>query len=239
MKRLLACLLVAALPSVAMAAHIHLYADADGGQLTLTPSAGGFDANRRYTTAFDATGAPDPYLPGFAVSFPTFSTLENFDGERSASILNHDVGFKVTTIAALSGSPTTTFTWLITAQDREFLGQNPGNPADQTLSASLLADGLGGYVTTSSGLIDMGPLFNGIPTGNHWHGQHMAFSSPGVYDVTFQLVDLNATNGLAATYGVLADSPAYTLRFNVVPEPASIAAIAPAALLLRRKRAAR
>jgi hypothetical protein len=239
MKLPFAVLFIAALPSVAAAAHVHLYADADGGQLTLSPSTGSFDANRHYATPFDATGAPDPYLPGFAVSFPTFSTLENFDGERSSSILNHDVGFKVTNITALSGSPTTTFTWLITAQDREFTGQNTGNPADQTLSASLLSDGLGGYVTTSAGLIDMGPLFNGVPTGNHWHGQHMAFSSPGVYDVTFQLVDLNATNGLAATYGVLADSPTYTLRFTAVPEPASLAAIAPAALLLRRKRTSR
>jgi hypothetical protein len=215
----------------AYGAHVHLYADAAGGQLVFTPSSGSFSGGR-FSDTFSATGVSDAYLPGIAVSFPTVSTLENFDGEQSFHIQNHDVGVKVVGMSVVSGSPEATFSWLITQQDREFAGQNTGNPTDQLLTASV---GSGGFAST--GLLDLGPVSGGVPTGNHWHGQHLAFSAAGTYDVTFQLVDLNGADGLAGTYGTLGDSPLYTVRFAAVPEAGTLGLVGAglAALGVRRR----
>jgi hypothetical protein len=222
---------MAGLAGGAYGAHVHFYVDAAGGQLVFSPSGGTFSGGR-FSDTFTSTGATDAYLPGIALSFPTVTTLENFDGEQSFDIQNHDVGLKVVGMSVVSGSPEATFSWLITKQDREFTGQNTGNPADQLLTATV---GSGGFAST--GMLDLGPVANGAPTGNHWHGQHLALSAYGVYDVTFQLVDLNGADGLAATYGTLSDSPLYTVRFAAVPEVGTLGVVGAglAALGFRRR----
>jgi hypothetical protein len=231
-------MVMASAQAAGAATHVHFFVDAAGGKLTFVPSSGGFDAQGNYSSPFAATGVADAYLPGIAVSFPTITTLENFDGEQSLDLVGHDVGVRLVKIAAVSGSPTTTFSWLITKQDREFAGQNTGNANDQLAKAALVANGSGGTTPTISGFIDMGPLSEGVATGNHWHGQHMTFSDAGVYDVTFQLFDLNAVNGLGASNGVFGDSALYTVRFVATPEPATAIVVMAGVCggLLRRRR---
>ncbi len=239
MTSMLMAVAVGMLAGTSWGAHVHLYVDANGTQLSFQPSAGSFnvvDGKLLLSEQFAATGVPDAYLPGIAVSAPTITTLENF-GQASSDIVNHEVGIRITSITAVSGSPTTTLTWLITAPPKD-AGVDEGNLADQTITASIVPDGSGGYTSLINGTIDLGPLDNGVPTGNHWHGQHWAFSDPGVYNVSFQLFDLNASNGLAATYGVFADSPVYTVQFVSTPEPASLGllGLGTLALLGRRRR---
>jgi hypothetical protein len=219
------------------AAHVHFFVDAQGGQLVFEPSDGNFavvGGTRKYSETFGATGAADAYLPGIAVSAPTITTLENFDGEQSFDIENHEVGVRVLEITPVAGAGATTLTWLITAPPKD-AGEDVGNPADQTVTASVVPDGLGGWTTDVTGTMDFGPLDNGVPTGNHWHGQHWTFSNAGLYDVSFQLFDMNATNGLGAADGVLGDSPVYTVEF-VAPEPASLGVLGVGALALLRRR---
>lgn len=217
-------------------AHVHFFVDASGGQLIAQPSEGSFGGNGLFSESFGTTGTPDAYLPGIAVSAPTITTLENFNGQQSFDIENHEVGVRVLGITPVNGSGATTLTWLITAPPKD-AGEDVGNPSDQTVTASVVPNGTGGWTTNVTGTMDFGPLDNGVPTGNHWHGQHWTFSTPGTYDVSFQFFDMNATNGLAGTYGVLADSPIYSMEFDA-PEPASLSVLGVGvlALLGRRRR---